>query len=140
MVYDHNSTRNQAGDLKAAVLEILSRHVGAGTAIQARDIARACALQGKYADRPVREAIRQLRQQGHLILSSVGREPGYFLAASRQEWEEFRDGNLRPRALDILETAKAMGQAAASRWGGVLDLGDGESVAVMQLRMPELVA
>jgi len=140
MVYDHNATRNQAGDLKAAVLSILSQHIGAGAAIQARDIAGACGLRGKYADRPVREAIRQLRQDGRLILSSVGQQPGYFLAATAEEWEEFRDGNLRPRALDILETAKAMGQAAAARWGGVLDLGDGERVAVMQMGLPELVA
>ena len=140
MTYDHKTTRNWAGDLKAAVLDLLSQHVGAGMAIQARAIAGACGLRGRYADRPVREAVRQLRQEGHLILSSVGREPGYFLAATAEEWEQFRDGNLRPRALDILETAKAMGQAAADRWGGVLDLGDGENVTVMQLRMPELVA
>jgi len=42
-------------------------------AIQARDIARAVGCRGKYADRPVWEAIRQLRQEGHLILSSFPR-------------------------------------------------------------------
>lgn len=122
MTYDHNSTRTLAAELKAAVLDILAGHVGARNPIKARDIASRLGRVGRYADRPVREAIRGLRQDGHLILSSVRSPAGYFLAANAGEWEQFRDRNLRPRALDILETSRAMGQAAQVRWGGQLAL------------------
>lgn len=123
MTYDHNSTRTLAAELKDDVLAILANHVGARNPIKARDIARRLGRVGRYGDRPIREAIRALRKDGHLILSSV-RPPaaGYFLAANAEEWELFRDSNLRPRALDILETSCAMGRAAQVRWGGQLEL------------------
>jgi DNA-binding GntR family transcriptional regulator len=133
MTYDHEAMQRQAEDLRRDVLAILQARVGAGRAIRAREIAQRLGLRGRYADRPVREAIKQLRRDGHLILSSVGRNPGYYVAATEQEWREFRDANLRPRAYDILETARAMGTAAQRRWGS----GVGE---VVQLEMPELVA
>jgi hypothetical protein len=122
MPYDQNSTKADAKELKAAVLDILVSHVGACDPIKARDIARRLGRTGRYADRPIREAIRALRKEGFLILSSVRSPAGYFLAANAGEWEQFRDSNLRPRALDILETSRAMGQAAQVRWGGQLAL------------------
>jgi len=118
MSYDHSAMQETATELKDNVLSILESHVGAGTAIKAGDIARALGLRGKYADRPVREAIKELRRDGYLIISSVRKPYGYFLAASEEEWKAFRDSNLKPRALDILETASAMGRAAQERWGG----------------------
>jgi hypothetical protein len=122
MPYDHEAMRATAEGLQGAVLAILEGHRGAGSAIKAGAIARRLDLSGRYADRPVREAIKELRRQGHLILSSVKQPYGYFLASSEREWLEFRDSNLKPRALDILETASAMGQAAQSRWGGTQQL------------------
>ena len=130
-VYDHENTQAQARALRDEVLGILSSHVGADSAITAGDIAARLGRVGRYADRPVREAIKQLRRGGYLILSSVGDKPGYFLAADKQEWLSFRDGNLRPRALDILKTAQAMGEAAGRQWGGA------EPLAQLEL---ELVA
>jgi len=118
-VYDHARMQAQAGELTAAVLEILDLHVGSERAIKARDLAR---LLGLRSDRAMREAIRQLRREGYLIVSSVGANPGYFVAASREEWEAFRDGNLKPRAFDILETAKAMSDAAQRRFGSTAGL------------------
>ncbi len=112
--YDHGQMQHDAAALQTSILRILAAHVGAGAAIQADAIARTLGLRN---DRAVREAIRQLRRDGRLILSSVGARPGYYLAATAAEWAEFRDGNLRPRALDILETANAMAGAAARVFG-----------------------
>jgi len=138
MTYDHNATRTLAEALKDDVRKILLNHVGAANPIKARDLARCLGRQGRYADRPIREAIRSLRKDGHLIMSSV-QAPAYFLAQDAEEWERFRDSNLRPRALDILETARAMGQAAQVRWGGqlALELPDLEPAP---FGLPEMVA
>lgn len=119
MTYSHEAMQSQADKLKELVLHLLQRHVGADRAVKAPDIA---ATLGQSTDRAVREAIRQLRRDGHLILSSISPPYGYFLAASREEWCEFRDRNLRPRAMDILETAKAMAEAAQRRYGSTAAL------------------
>jgi hypothetical protein len=74
-------------------------------------------MKGHDGDHLVKAAIRELRYRGHLILSSVEQPDSYFVAATKQEWLAFRDGVLRPRARDILETASAMGRAAVRRWG-----------------------
>ena len=142
MAYDHNATRAQADELKEAIVEILQGHVGADSAIKAQQIAKQLNRTGRYADRPIREAIRALRQDGWLILSSVGNSPGYFLAETEEEWVKFRDRNLRPRALDILQTARAMGDAAGIRWGDAtqLELPVVRSTRVIQLPVPKLVA
>lgn len=129
MAYSHDAMQNQADRLKELVLHLLQRHVGADRAVKALDIAQTLGLS---TDRTVREAIRQLRREGHLILSSVNPPYGYFLAANREEWCEFRDRNLRPRAMDILETARAMGEAAQRRYGSTAAL-DLEQVQQLDL-------
>lgn len=118
MEYNHERTKADARSLRDQVLSILKGHVGASKAIQARAIALALHRDGRYADRPVRMAVKQLRREGYLVLSSVGSQPGYYLAATETEWRNFRDGNLKPRALDILETASAMGRAAQIKFAG----------------------
>ena len=128
MAYDYEAAQDQAVVLQEAILGILQEHVGASNAIRARVLTeRLGEGVGKYSDRRVRIAIAQLRKAGHLILSSVGSRPGYFLAANEQEWRAFRHANFRARALDILETDKAMALAARGYFGDgvqlVLDLG-----------------
>jgi len=100
----------KAHTLKKPVLDIISGHIGQPNAITAKVI-------GIIAS-SIREAIRLLRKEGHLILSTVKPPYGYFMASSLQEWVEFRDRNLRPRALDILHTAQAMGLKAQEVFGG----------------------
>jgi len=113
-VYDHTETQTVAETMRRDVLRILSQHIGAYRAIKASEIAKR--LERKD-DRVIRETIRQLRREGRLSLSSISPPYGYFIAASEEEWFEFRDRNLRPRAIDILETARAMGEAAERRYG-----------------------
>ena len=130
--YHHKTTQTQAANIQDAVLAILQSHVGAPHAIKAADIAARLGLAGRYPDRPVREAIKNLRRAGHLVISSVTQPYGYFLAATEQEWHAFRDANLRPRALDILETASAMNRAAQDKWGGV----GGSDVTQLDFNLP----
>ena len=142
MAYDHNATKTLADELKEAIIEILQGHIGADNAIKAQQIAKQLNRTGRYADRPIREAIRGLRKDGWLILSSVKKPAGYFLAETEEEWIAFRDRNLRPRALDILQTARAMGDAAGIRWGEAtqLELPVVRSTRVIQIPMSKLVA
>lgn len=105
---------NGATELKPAVHEIIQHHIGQENAIKAGDIAKRLGLSN---DRLVREAVRQLRKDGRLILSTCKPPYGYYIAADIGEWFEFRDSNLKPRALDILQTSRAMGQAAMIRFG-----------------------
>ena len=138
-MFDTAKMTKKAKELRKDVLAIIAIHIGADNPIKADEIAEMVGLKGKYRDRRVREAIKLLRRDGCLILSSVGKTPGYFLAANEVEWKEFRDGNLRPRALDILETSRAMTQAAQREFGGQagLDLPD---MATIQPRQLKLVA
>ena len=74
---------------EAEVMRILRAHVGRRRAIQGGEIARRLGLRGRYADRPVRAAIRELRRDGKLILSTTKSPPGYFLAVSADEWRRY---------------------------------------------------
>jgi len=98
------------------VLHILRGHIGRARAIQAGEIARLLGLRGRYADRPVRKAIRDLRRDGHLVLSTTHQPPGYFLAASVAEWREHGQP-MRSRALDLLKTVSEMDKAASAQFG-----------------------
>lgn len=69
-------------------------------------------------------------------ISSVQPPYGYFLAATEDEWIEFRDHNLRPRAFDILQTSRAMTQAAQDQFGATAALG---VKSVRQLDMQALL-
>ena len=118
-MYDHQATKDKAGDLQNRVLAYLEeRHVGRNRAIKARVLA---ARLGER-ERVVRAAISQARKDGALILSAISPPYGYFVADNVQEWREFRNSNLRPRALDILETDKAMAEAAQRRFGPAVQL------------------
>ena len=120
--FDYEAEKAEAETLHQAVLAILEQHVGAQNAIQASTLAKMLGLSGKYPDRRVRLAISQLRQQGHLILSSVRGKRGYFMAANEREFEEFCRGHLRRRALAILATYRRMVAAARQQWGEAVQL------------------
>jgi len=98
------------------VMRILRAHVGRQRAIPAGEIARRLELRGRYADRPVRAAIRALRRDGKLILSTTKSPAGYFLAASADEWRQY-GRPMRSRALDLLKTVGEMDQAASAEFG-----------------------
>ena len=124
------------------IQSVLEReHIGAGNAITSARLAVKAALatpmdnvpQLRQAQRQVREAVRELRREGILILSSVRQPYGYYVAADETEWRAFRDGHLRSRAIDLLVTARAMTQAANRQWGGQADFF--EDLALEELEM-----
>ena len=101
---------------EAQVMRILRAHVGRRRAVQAGEIARRLGLRGRYADRPVRAAIRELRRQGKLILSATKPPAGYFIALNAVEWRRYGQP-MRSRALDLLKTVAEMDKAASAEFG-----------------------
>jgi len=94
----------------ADVLGILATHRGRANAVKASVVAAQLGLRGRYADRPVRDAIRTLRNEGYVILSATREPMGYFLCANRAEWLEYGE-TMRGRAVDLLATVTAMRRA-----------------------------
>lgn len=100
-------------DLRKRIKTVLeTSHVGRHRAIKSRHLAQKAGSK----DRAVRAAISDMRKDGELILGAILQPYGFFIADSFDEYEHFRHTNLRPRALDILQTDKAMLQAANERW------------------------
>jgi hypothetical protein len=109
----------------AAVLSVLKSHVGRANAIGRSRLCAALAVMGfgepskgvlRVDERKVREAVSALRKSGELIGSTGGIGGGYWVLADMREVRAFFDGELRPRAMDLLETEKAMRIAAERRW------------------------
>ena len=71
----------------------------------------------------MREAIKQLRRQGHLICSMPGVDGGYYMAKSSAEYEEFRQVEFNAKITDMLETLRAMDAGARSQFGNGLQMG-----------------
>jgi hypothetical protein len=57
-----------------------------------------------------------------LILSAPGEDGGYWLAESWEQVNEFREREIRSRAMDLLETDTAMETAARELWGKTVQL------------------
>ncbi len=104
--------------LDRAVLRALSFHVGREKAIGRDDLVEACGRVGfKSTERQVRETIKQLRREGHLICSAPSINGGYWLANNRLEYNAFRKTEYRAKILDMEETLKAMDASADSQFG-----------------------
>ena len=128
--FNCEAMKDRAKTVEERVVQLLEeRHVGRKNAIKARILADRVG----ESERVVRAAISQARKDGVLILSAISPPYGYFVAENREEWQEFRHKNLRSRALDILETDRAMAQAARERFGPAVQL-------VLFADMPEMVA
>jgi hypothetical protein len=111
--------KNMPAGLERAVLRIVSQRVGVEKAILGSamfDDLRALGF--RLSDpRQMREAIKALRRDGHLICSAPGTSGGYWMAASRQEFEDFGQQEFGAKIADMSETWKAMRQAADRQFG-----------------------
>lgn len=111
--------------LERAVLRIVTNGTRANPIPRGR-IVTDCALMGFHTtERAVREAIRQLRRQGHLIGSTPGDHGGYYLMRTRDEYEEFIQTEFGAKIFDMLETKKAMDRSARDQFGEGHQLGLG---------------
>ena len=110
---------------------------GRGRAVPAWKLGQQIGLgSGDHAVSRIRSVIRTLRRQGKVIVAAVtaddvGNEPGYFYARTAAEYQRYM-GPFRHRAMDILETLKAMDAAAELLWGAQARL---DQVGTGQLEM-----
>lgn len=110
--------------LDRAVLRVLSMHIGREQAVGREELVQVVASLGFPAhERQVREVIKDLRRRGELICSAAGEDGGYYLAASREEFEEFAQAEFGAKIADMSQTLGAMRQAADSAFGQGMQLG-----------------
>lgn len=76
---------------------------------------------GNTYDRQLRKSIERLRRQGHLICN-LGNGDGYFLASTKDEYQDFRSV-YGAHAFPIMETIRALDQAAGQKWPNPLQPG-----------------
>lgn len=104
--------------LDRCLLRILGYHLGREQAIGREALVTEAAHMGfAMHERQIREGIKSLRRKGYLICSAAGEDGGYYLAASRQEYEEFRLAEYAGKIADMVETMQAMDSAAREQFG-----------------------
>jgi hypothetical protein len=102
--------------LDRALLSVLSKRVGMKNAIKKRELMVLLRQLGFKADeRQIREAIRGLRKQRHLIGST--NQDGYFLLAGPDEWRFVKNSEFLSRVGDIMDTVTIMDKSAREQWG-----------------------
>lgn len=111
--------------LDRIVLRTVSRYTAARP-ISRGELVAAVAMMGFHAkERQVRETIKTLRRQGHLICSMPGNDGGYYMAKNRQEYEDFRRAEYAAKIADMAETMRAMDAAAREKFGDGVQIGLG---------------
>lgn len=108
--------------LRDLVAAVLTRCVGRDKYISRAALVSEVQLHNpefRYIDeRLVRRAISELRKSGQaLVCSTGGAKGGYWLAADWGELMDFLEAEINPRAMDLLETQKAMKEAAGRKFG-----------------------
>ena len=110
--------------MERATLRVMSQHEGADHMISRVGLVEALSLLGfgkdlepVTFDRKCRIAISALRKAGHLICSSSGGLGGYYMASSREEYEDFAAAEYRSKIGDMAATLAAMDSAAARVFG-----------------------
>lgn len=110
--------KNMPPGLERAILRILGFHRGRLQAIGGEELTHQLASTGCPTEqRSVREAIKGLRREGHLICSMPGTEGGYYLANTAAEFEEFAGQEFEAKISDMAETLAAMRKAAREQFG-----------------------
>ena len=109
--------------LQRNILDILCWHIGRKKSIKRDDIIHELAKRGlvegvdSNTERRVRDAIHELRNQGHIICSVAAGDGGYFIAAEKDEVFEFIDTEIQPRINDLSKTKKAILDSARKQFG-----------------------
>ena len=104
--------------LEQVVLRVLITHQGRSQAISRTALVRELTKRtgNTYHERIVRECIKQLRRQGNLICSTPGEDGGYYMAASRSEFDLFDQAEFGAKIADMNETRQAMLKAARKQF------------------------
>jgi hypothetical protein len=110
--------------VEGELVRLLAGHAGHAQAIGREDLLAQLRLYGhQISERTMRQAIHELRRKGYLICGMPGTDGGYYMAATLQEFDEFIERELHPKAMDLLETEKAMKAAARQRFGEAAQVG-----------------
>jgi len=104
--------------LDRALLRVLSFHNGRENAIGRGEVVDTLKRHGfDVHERQARQAIHDLRRDGHLICSAPGENGGYYMATSNREVNDFIQREIHPKAMDLLETEKSIREAAKKKFG-----------------------
>ena len=74
------------------------------------------------SERKVRDLIKDVRRKGVLILSMPGVNGGYYMARCQDDYDAFQRYEFEAKILDMLETKRAMDQAAIGQFGQLQQL------------------
>lgn len=120
---DYQPQKQYDAQLGSAILYVLSWHQGRDRAIGRDDLVHSPEIRATgFGERVVRDTIRLLRRQGHLICSTPGVDGGYYLAADWEEFNEFARAEYQAKIADMAETLAAMKAEATRRWGSALQM------------------
>jgi SAM-dependent methyltransferase len=101
-----------------AILNVLDFHRGPLAAIGREDLVDQLAANGfECHERLVREVIKILRRDGHLICSAPGENGGYYMARDMAEYLHFKEHEFEPKIADMKQTIQAMDEAAKKQFG-----------------------
>jgi hypothetical protein len=104
--------------LARAVINLMRFHVGRANTIKKPDAMYELNCMGFPLDeRQFRGAINCLRKYGVLIGSASSKPRGYWLIASRDEYDEFIEREILSRIKDLRETQVAMDASAYRAFG-----------------------
>lgn len=108
--------------LTQVVLHILQGRLGRPQAIGRGALVRELQKRtgSPHHERLVRECIKQLRRKGHLICSTPGEDGGYYMAATKDEFELFDHAEFGAKIADMNETRQAMLKAARERFASAV--------------------
>ena len=109
--------------LDRAMLRVLFFHLGRENAVGRTALVEALGKMGfDVSERQARQCIHDLRRGRYLICSAPGEDGGYYMAASLDEFREFCERELHPKAMDMLETESAMKEGARQQFGEAVQL------------------
>lgn len=109
-------------ELKKAILSVLNSHYGIDNAISQENLLSTCnnlaKWQSKLSSRQLRNAIKELRDDGHLICSTSGLRDniaGYYRPVTMDEYQRYREFHVS-YAKRIFETIRAMDRSASKEF------------------------
>ena len=105
--------------LIAAVTRIVNRYTSAEPIGRGELVSLVRRAGFDVTERTVREAIKQARRLGTLLLSAPGTNGGYFAARDMGEYEAFDRTEYGAKIADMAETRAAMRRAAEREFGAV---------------------
>lgn len=111
--------------LKNLILNLLTYQARYERPIGRRELADMLRRRGALVtrdDRPMRSAIEDLRKDGFLVCHRKGKDGGYYLPHTKDEYEDFRTREYRSRIVSLVDTMKKMDKAAKAKFGEAIQL------------------